>query len=155
MKTDVFQESATAVAKRFGVSAKALRVYERKGLIKPPRTMAGWRIYRREELELIATIVALRQLGLSPHWPPAQGRRRSGRVLALQEAALEDAKADVEEALALVCAAWAAVFADIDALGDKTDPTSAQALAIGRRAQALLAEFTRGAIQCSTRLRAR
>ena len=104
MKADVFQESATAVAKRFGVSAKALRVYERMGLIKPPRTMAGWRVYRREELERIATIMALKRLGLPlkriGHLLKGDGDLAS--VLLLQEASLEAARTDVEEALALV-----------------------------------------------------
>ena len=45
---------------------------------------------------------------------------------------------------ARVGAAWAQVFADIDALGANADPTSPQALDIGRRAQALIAEFTQG-----------
>ena len=43
MKPNVFQETAAAVAKRFGVSGKALRVYEDAGLLKPARTVAGWR----------------------------------------------------------------------------------------------------------------
>ena len=45
---------------------------------------------------------------------------------------------------ARVSAAWAQVFADIDALGSNPDPTTPQALDIGRRAQALIAEFTQG-----------
>ena len=43
-----------------------------------------------------------------------------------------------------VGAAWTQVFADIDALGSNADPTSPQALDIGRRAQALIQEFTQG-----------
>ena len=45
---------------------------------------------------------------------------------------------------ARVSAAWARVYADIDALGANADPTSEQALEIGRRAQALIREFTQG-----------
>lgn len=45
---------------------------------------------------------------------------------------------------ARVGAAWAQVFSDIDALGDSPDPKSERALDIGRRAQALIAEFTQG-----------
>lgn len=45
---------------------------------------------------------------------------------------------------ARVGAAWAQVFADIDALGPNADPASAQALDIGGRAQALISEFTQG-----------
>ena len=45
---------------------------------------------------------------------------------------------------ARVGAAWTAVFADLDALGPAPDPASPAALAIGRRAQSLIAEFTQG-----------
>jgi MerR family transcriptional regulator, thiopeptide resistance regulator len=211
MKPNVFQETAAAVAKRFGVSVKALRVYEDAGLLKPARTVAGWRIYRQPELERLSAILALKQLGL-PLKRIGELLRGSGDLaaaLALQEAALEDAKSEAETALALVraaraklqgreqlspdelaklvrstamsefkwndkmealaqkhytpeqlqelrarpftaedqarvSAAWAQVFADIDALGPNPDPSTPQALDIGRRAQALIAEFTQG-----------
>lgn len=45
---------------------------------------------------------------------------------------------------ARVSAAWTQIYADIDALGDGADPASPAALDIGRRAQALIAEFTQG-----------
>ena len=35
--------SPTETATRFGVSIKALRLYESRGLLKPLRTEAGWR----------------------------------------------------------------------------------------------------------------
>lgn len=211
MKPNVFQETAAAVAKRFGVSVKALRVYEDAGLLKPARTVAGWRIYRQPEIERLSAILALKQLGL-PLKRIGELLRGSGDLaaaLALQEAALEDARSEAENALALVRqararlngkqslspdelgklvrstamsemkwspkmealaqkhytpeqldklrsrefsaedqarvgAAWGQVFADIDALGPSADPASAKALEIGRRAQALIAEFTQG-----------
>ena len=46
-------------AKRLGVSAKALRLYEQRGLIAPVRTMAGWRIYGPAEMARAAEIAAL------------------------------------------------------------------------------------------------
>lgn len=211
MKPNVFQETAAAVAKRFGVSVKALRVYEREGLLKPARTVAGWRIYRQPELERLSAILALKQLGLPLKriGELLRGRGDLAAALALQEAALEDAKVEAEQALALVraaraklagrqslspdelgnlvrstamsefkwndkmealaqkhytpeqlqelrarpftaedqarvSAAWAQVFADIDALGPNADPASDAALEIGRRAQALINEFTQG-----------
>jgi len=52
-------------AKRLGVSAKALRLYEQRGLIAPARTAAGWRAYGPDEMARVAEIAALRQLGLS------------------------------------------------------------------------------------------
>ena len=52
-------------AKRLGVSAKALRLYEQRGLIAPVRTAAGWRTYGPDEMARAAEIAALRALGLS------------------------------------------------------------------------------------------
>ena len=50
---------------RLGVSAKALRLYEQRGLIAPLRTAAGWRTYGPDQMARAAEIVALRALGLS------------------------------------------------------------------------------------------
>lgn len=52
-------------AKRLGVSAKALRLYEQRGLVAPSRTAAGWRVYGPDEMTRAAEIVAFRALGLS------------------------------------------------------------------------------------------
>jgi DNA-binding transcriptional MerR regulator len=57
--------SSSEAAKRLGVSAKALRLYEQRGLILPVRTAAGWRAYGPEEMARAAEIAALRALGLS------------------------------------------------------------------------------------------
>jgi DNA-binding transcriptional MerR regulator len=52
-------------ARRLGVSAKALRLYEQRGLVAPQRTAAGWRAYGPDEMTRAGQIVALRALGLS------------------------------------------------------------------------------------------
>ena len=52
-------------AKRLGVSTKALRLYEQRGLVTPRRTIAGWRVYGPDEMARASEIVALRTLGLS------------------------------------------------------------------------------------------
>ena len=52
-------------AQRLGVSAKALRLYEQRGLVVPTRSAAGWRAYGPEQMARAAEIVALRALGLS------------------------------------------------------------------------------------------
>jgi DNA-binding transcriptional MerR regulator len=57
--------NASEAAKRLGVSAKALRLYEQRGLIAPARTAAGWRAYGPDEMARVAEIAALRELGLS------------------------------------------------------------------------------------------
>ncbi len=57
--------SASEAAKRLGVSTKALRLCEQRGLVTPDRTAAGWRAYGPEQIAQAAEIVALRRLGLS------------------------------------------------------------------------------------------
>jgi DNA-binding transcriptional MerR regulator len=57
--------SPSAAARRLGVSAKALRLYERRGLVTPGRTAAGWRAYGPDEIARAVEIIALRALGLS------------------------------------------------------------------------------------------
>lgn len=52
-------------AKRLGVSTKALRLYEQRGLVTPLRTAAGWRTYGPTEMARAAEVVALRALRLS------------------------------------------------------------------------------------------
>jgi DNA-binding transcriptional MerR regulator len=57
--------SASEAASRLGVSAKALRLYEQRGLIVPIRSAAGWRAYGPHEMSRAGEIVALRSLGFS------------------------------------------------------------------------------------------
>lgn len=64
MAAPAFLSPADA-ARRLGVSAKALRLYEQHGLLLPGRTASGWRAYGPDEMARAADIVALRQLGLS------------------------------------------------------------------------------------------
>lgn len=52
-------------ARQVGVSAKALRLYESRGLLYPTRTMAGWRAYGGGAMARAREIAALRRLGLS------------------------------------------------------------------------------------------
>ncbi len=64
MSTAPFLNPSEA-ARRLGVSAKALRLYEQRGLLVPTRTSAGWRAYGPDAMARAAEIVALRALGLS------------------------------------------------------------------------------------------
>jgi DNA-binding transcriptional MerR regulator len=57
--------SPSDAAKRLRTSAKALRLYEERGLIAPIRSATGWRTYGPNEMARAAEIVALRALGLS------------------------------------------------------------------------------------------
>jgi len=98
-------DNSAAIASEFGVSLKALRHYERLGLISPPRNAAGWRVYGQPELERLHAIVSLKQLGL----PLARIAEilNSGEVdlsglLKIQEATLVNARNEAEHALKLV-----------------------------------------------------
>ncbi len=62
--SDRFLNSSAAAA-RLGVSAKALRLYEQRGLVTPGRTAAGWRAYGPDDMARAAEVVVLRGLGLS------------------------------------------------------------------------------------------
>ena len=57
--------NSSEAASRLGVSVKALRIYEQRGLITPIRTEAGWRVYGPGEIGRAAEIASLRALGFS------------------------------------------------------------------------------------------
>ncbi|EJE50142.1 putative transcriptional regulator [Acidovorax sp. CF316] len=57
--------SAAQASRALGVSAKALRIYEDHGLLRPERSEAGYRLYAETDLERARTVVQLRTLGLS------------------------------------------------------------------------------------------
>lgn len=65
MRPSVRNLSPSQAAARLGVSAKALRLYEQRGLIAPGRSAAGWRAYGPVEMARAAEILSLRRLGLS------------------------------------------------------------------------------------------
>lgn len=80
-------------AKRLGVSVKALRIYEQRGLVTPIRTAAGWRVYGPGEMARAAEIAALRELGLSL----GQVARVIGRDAGDLEPALAEHQAVLED----------------------------------------------------------
>jgi phosphoribosylaminoimidazole-succinocarboxamide synthase len=57
--------SPAETARRLGVGVRALRLYERKGLVRPGRTLAGWRVYGPAEIERLHHVLTLKSLGLS------------------------------------------------------------------------------------------
>jgi MerR family transcriptional regulator, thiopeptide resistance regulator len=99
--------SPLETARRLGVSVKALRVYEAKGLVEPRRTETGWRVYGPEQLARLHQILALKRLGL-PLKAIADllaGRLQAlDSVLQVQEAALKRQKAEAERGLRLLAA---------------------------------------------------
>lgn len=103
------------MAERLGVSVKALRVYERAGLVRPARTAAGWRAYGPDQQARLHQVLALKRLGLSL---ARMGELLTGRlasldaVLALQQQVLEARRAETDRGLALLSAARAKLARD-------------------------------------------
>jgi len=96
------------MAARLGISVKALRVYERAGLVTPDRSAANYRQYGPVHAARLHQVLALKRLGL----PLAKiagllaGRLASlDAVLALQQEVLAARAAEVRAALASVEAA--------------------------------------------------
>ena len=56
---------AAECARRTGLTVRALRVYERHGLIEPMRTAKGWRCYGPAELQRLNVIVTLKAFGMT------------------------------------------------------------------------------------------
>lgn len=99
------KDNTAAIAAQFGVSPKALRLYERLGMLKAPRTEAGWRIYGQAEIERLHAILSFKQLGL----PLARiaellkaGQTDLAALLSVQEDMLQEARRETEHALRLV-----------------------------------------------------
>ncbi len=123
--------SPAEAARRLGVSAKALRLYEQHGLVKPLRSANGWRAYGPEEMARLHRVLALKRLGLPLARIAVLIRRPEGSlagVLALQEDTLTRESTRVTHALALVRAARAKLAAgedlSIDDLANLTRETT-------------------------------
>jgi len=96
-------------ARRFGVTIKALRVYESRGLLAPLRESAGatraqWRAYGPHQLSRLHQILALKRMGLSLAriGEILAGPDTLAAVLALQADALARDREKLSQALMLV-----------------------------------------------------
>lgn len=90
------------VAARAGLSRKAIRLYEAKGILpRPVRTESGYRIYGDDALALLGFVNRARRLGLSlGEIREIVELRRTGRVpCAHVRALLRQKMADVERVL--------------------------------------------------------
>ena len=107
--------SPAQTARRFGVSGKALRIYEAHGLVRPERTPADWRVYGPEQIARLQQVMALKSFGLSLGRIAELLSGRCGDLgefLALHEGLLRRQQAEVDQALRLVVAARARLAAD-------------------------------------------
>ena len=93
------------VARRTGLTSRALRFYEARGLLTPLRTHSGRRLYGRGELERIQQILALKRAGLSLAQIgklTARGGMDLGAIVEAQLKLIEERKAELDEARALL-----------------------------------------------------
>jgi DNA-binding transcriptional MerR regulator len=89
-------------AERVGVTAKALRHYERLGLLKPGRTAAGYRVYSEKDRMRLDQIVALKFLGIPLREIPALLNRPElslAEALRRQRARLQEKRSELEGAI--------------------------------------------------------
>ncbi|TCM53040.1 DNA-binding transcriptional MerR regulator [Rhizobium sp. PP-F2F-G48] len=96
--------TAHECASRIGLSIRALRLYEKHGLISPRRTSKQWRLYRADEVTRLNEIVALKSIRLSLRDISKLLRGQPtdlGQILALQREALADKRSRVERGLAV------------------------------------------------------
>ena len=96
------------VARRFGVSAKALRLYEARGLIRAERTAAGWRVYGPDQIRRLHQVIGLKSFGFSLGRIAellAGGLPDLATFLELHEQVLREELKRVSEALRLLSAA--------------------------------------------------
>jgi DNA-binding transcriptional MerR regulator len=97
--------SPSEAARQLGISTKALRLYEDRGLIAPGRTPAGWRAYGPAEIARAADVVELRALGLNLREVArifAGDARTFDRALAAHKEALEDRIRELGDAIGKV-----------------------------------------------------
>jgi DNA-binding transcriptional MerR regulator len=101
--------SPAETAKRFGLSIKALRLYEQHGLLKPLRTANGrtgvaWRVYGSDQIARLHQILALKRLGLSlgKIGEVLAGADALDPILAAQERALAKDRVRITRALSLI-----------------------------------------------------
>jgi len=102
--------SPAEAAKKLGVTTKALKLYERHGLVTPVRAANGYRTYGAVEIARLHQVLALKRLGL----PLAKiadllrGKLASlDAILALQESVLGREASRVGHALTLIRSARA------------------------------------------------
>ena len=103
-----------AFAALAGVTPRALRYYDRLGLLKPKRSRTGYRLYSERDLEALEEIVALKFIGVPLKEIAAIRRRARGsfaQVLHAQRETLETRRRTLTRAISAIAAAEAALRA--------------------------------------------
>jgi DNA-binding transcriptional MerR regulator len=97
--------TASECARQTGLTVKALRVYEREGLLKPKRSLKDWRVYDTSDLIRLGEITALRALGLklSAIAQLLRGKESDiNHVLELQQSELLQRRKQIDAGLSLI-----------------------------------------------------
>jgi DNA-binding transcriptional MerR regulator len=88
-----------------GVTVKALHHYDQIGLLKPPRSNAGYRVYSVHDLERLEQIVALKFIGLGLEQIKAVLERKNIKLqdeLSIQRKAMEEKRRLLDRAIAAI-----------------------------------------------------
>lgn len=127
--------TAAECAGRMGLTVRALRLYERHGLLSPRRTQKNWRLYGPVDIARLNEIVALKRLGLSLSRIAALLSGRDADLdglLAMQHQTLLDLRERTGRGLQLVAAMRAKIAAgallstdELLQLAKETDMTDA------------------------------
>jgi len=144
--------SPAETAKRFGISIKALRLYEQHGLLKPLRTANGstgaaWRVYGSDQVARLHQILALKRLGLSlgQIGELLVGEDALDPILAVQERVLAKDSERITRALALIRKARAKLASgdvlSIDDLAALTQETVMTTQSTARELKEILTPF--------------
>lgn len=99
--------TAAECATRIGLTVRALRLYEARGLLTPIRTEKNWRLYGAREIARLGEILVLKQLGLSLSSIVellVNQDSRFDELLALQQASLTERRNQMAQSLRLVTA---------------------------------------------------
>jgi DNA-binding transcriptional MerR regulator len=106
--------SARKFAALTGVTIKALRHYEQRGLLTPHRNGAGYRRYSLYDLQRLEQILALKSLGLPLARISPLATAPDVAALRAQSGRLADARARIDNAIAA-----------LDRIADADDPAAA------------------------------
>jgi DNA-binding transcriptional MerR regulator len=97
--------TAAECSRRIGLSVRALRLYEDRGLIFPRRTAKQWRLYGVQEIARLNEIRALKALGLSLSGISTLLKGQTTdlkRTLVLQHDALREARNRIDRGLGMI-----------------------------------------------------
>ena len=138
--------TAAECAERIGLTVKALRLYEKRGLINPRRTGKNWRLYGVEDIARLNEILALKRLGLSLARITellAGHATDLDRTLAMQQTQLLSLRSRIEDSLSRINASRQRIAAgepisinELVSIAKETSMTDQSAVAWRRYEQA-------------------